>query len=193
MNANELKKARTAYLKQRYNCESGAKVDALGNRVRMLLTFEQWLDIWVSSGKFHLRGRTKGSYVMSRNGDIGHYEIGNVFIQQFSANVSESYKNRQRVYNSERQSATLSAQLHNPESSVRKALDSHEVKARKIASLKKSLADPSIRKFRSDSMRKQMSRPCTVDGITVFPSKKALAKALGFGKAGTRHPNFRYT
>lgn len=36
------------------------------------------------------------------------------------------------------------------------------------------------------------AKPCTVDGITIFESLAALAKALGYGKEGTRHPNFRY-
>lgn len=35
-------------------------------------------------------------------------------------------------------------------------------------------------------------KPCTVDGITIYPSYSALAKALGRGKNGTNHPNFRY-
>jgi hypothetical protein len=36
------------------------------------------------------------------------------------------------------------------------------------------------------------SKPCTADGVTVFPSLTALTKALGKGKTGTRSPNFRY-
>lgn len=37
------------------------------------LTFEQWWDIWQQSGYYHLRGKNKDSYVMSRYGDIGAY------------------------------------------------------------------------------------------------------------------------
>ena len=37
-----------------------------------------------------------------------------------------------------------------------------------------------------------LSKPCTVDGITLYPNLKALSLALGQGKAGTNHPNFRY-
>lgn len=36
------------------------------------------------------------------------------------------------------------------------------------------------------------SRPCTIDGITIYPSLRALGKALGSGKSGARHPNFRF-
>jgi len=39
---------------------------------------------------------------------------------------------------------------------------------------------------------KARSKECTVDGITIFPSQKALAKALGHGLAGTRSPTFKY-
>jgi hypothetical protein len=37
------------------------------------------------------------------------------------------------------------------------------------------------------------SNPCTVDGITIYPSLKALVAALGSGKTGRKHPNFRFT
>lgn len=35
-------------------------------------------------------------------------------------------------------------------------------------------------------------KPCTVDGVKIYPSRKALAEDLGWGKAGARSPNFRY-
>lgn len=38
----------------------------------------------------------------------------------------------------------------------------------------------------------RVSKPCTVDGITIYPSLGALIKALGGGKAGRKHPNLRY-
>lgn len=36
------------------------------------------------------------------------------------------------------------------------------------------------------------SRPCTVDGVTIFESVKALCAALGKGKAGLRSPSFKF-
>jgi hypothetical protein len=53
------------------------------------LTFEEWWDIWQSSGFWHLRGNRKGQYVMSRYQDQGDYEVGNVFIQLFENNFRE--------------------------------------------------------------------------------------------------------
>lgn len=35
-------------------------------------------------------------------------------------------------------------------------------------------------------------KPCTVDGITIYESKKDLEKALGRGKLGSRSPNFKF-
>lgn len=53
------------------------------------LTFEEWCQIWVDSGKWEQRGCKRGQYVMSRKGDVGAYEIGNVFIQLTESNASQ--------------------------------------------------------------------------------------------------------
>jgi len=36
-------------------------------------------------------------------------------------------------------------------------------------------------------------QPCTVDGITIYPSRKSLIDALGQGCLGVKNPDFRYT
>lgn len=36
------------------------------------------------------------------------------------------------------------------------------------------------------------SKPCTIDGVTIYPSVVSLIAANGQGKSGLRHPNFRY-
>lgn len=71
------------------------KVDAAGKPVEFKLTFEEWLAVWVASGKLDQRGHKKGQYCMSRYNDIGHYEVGNVFIQLHSDNVREAQTGRQ--------------------------------------------------------------------------------------------------
>lgn len=43
-------------------------------------TFAEWWSVWQKSGKYPERGRGKGRYVMSRPGDTGPYEMGNVLI-----------------------------------------------------------------------------------------------------------------
>lgn len=55
----------------------------------MLLTFEEWLNIWEESGKISLRGNRGGQYVMSRYHDKGDYEVGNVHITLFENNIAE--------------------------------------------------------------------------------------------------------
>ena len=69
----------------------GAKYARLCQKIEFKLTFKQWLDIWLSSGNWHQRGKSQGCYVMSRINDLGHYEVGNVFIQRQEDNHSETY------------------------------------------------------------------------------------------------------
>lgn len=38
----------------------------------------------------------------------------------------------------------------------------------------------------------QKMKPCTVDGVTIYPSKMALIAALGCGKLGSRSPTFQF-
>lgn len=56
------------------------------------LSFEQWWDIWSSSGVYALRGCGIGKYVMARNGDIGPYAVGNVRIALWRDNLDEGPK-----------------------------------------------------------------------------------------------------
>lgn len=67
---------------------------------------------------------------------------------------------------------------------TRKALNRPEVRARHLAVC-------SSYEFRTKISSAQ-SKPCTVDGFTIYPSRKALISALGQGFAGKMHPNFRY-
>lgn len=60
------------------------------------LTFEEWWKIWSESGKWNVRGREKGGWVMGRLGDKGPYAIGNVVICNHSENakVAQSHARR---------------------------------------------------------------------------------------------------
>lgn len=62
------------------------------------LTFEQWLNWWISTGHINEKGRQKGKFCMSRKGDIGPYSLENIFCQLHSDNTSQSiqglHKNR---------------------------------------------------------------------------------------------------
>lgn len=44
------------------------------------ISFKDWWDIWQKSGKWELRGRGQGKYVMARYGDTDGYSVENVYI-----------------------------------------------------------------------------------------------------------------
>lgn len=63
--------------------------DAKRRGVIWLLTYEEWLKIWMDSGHWHERGCKKGQYVMARYGDKGPYAVDNVRIVLVETNNSE--------------------------------------------------------------------------------------------------------
>jgi len=63
------------------------KSNARTRGIAFFLTFEEWLAIWIESGKLDQRGRGAEKFCMCRNGDIGSYEVGNVFIGTGRENV----------------------------------------------------------------------------------------------------------
>jgi hypothetical protein len=78
---------------------------------------------------------------------------------------------------------------------------SDESKKRMSQSARKTRQDPAVRARMSlaqqtSEARKAynatMNKPCTVDGIKIFPSRKALMAELGANKNGSGHPGFRY-
>lgn len=58
------------------------------------LTFDQWLSIWTSSGRWNERGTRRGQYVMARFGDAGPYAIGNVEIVRAEKNNSDGNRGK---------------------------------------------------------------------------------------------------
>jgi hypothetical protein len=68
------------------------KQNAKNRGIEWGLTFSQWWDLWESSGKWDLRGKYKGGYVMGRHGDEGPYAVGNVVICTHRENVMEREK-----------------------------------------------------------------------------------------------------
>lgn len=70
----------------------GQKSHSKTRGIEFNLTFNEWITIWLQSGHWHERGKGKGTYVMSRIGDKGPYEVGNVFIQSNYDNVIQAQK-----------------------------------------------------------------------------------------------------
>lgn len=83
----------TKALKQYRNHKDGAKV----RNIPFLLTFEDWLNIWITSGKYDKRGRNKGQYVMCRKNDAGPYAIGNVYIETNAHNTRDAWLGKRRI------------------------------------------------------------------------------------------------
>lgn len=74
-------KHRRDYMQQKWN--------ASRRKIEFNLTYSEWLEIWESSGKLDQRGKGVGTYCMSRFGDKGAYEVGNVYITTSEANIRE--------------------------------------------------------------------------------------------------------
>ena len=70
------------------------KDNARRRKIYFLLSFEEWKDIWEQSGHWEERGRGIEQYCMSRIGDIGPYEVGNVFIQLRTDNSNDATKGK---------------------------------------------------------------------------------------------------
>lgn len=77
--ATEQAKFLKAYRMQKSNSRT--------RKVPFLLSFEQWLTIWTESEKLNQRGRGAKKFCMCRHGDVGPYELGNVFIGTGGENV----------------------------------------------------------------------------------------------------------
>lgn len=73
-----------ARLRKQFGCHKG---DAKRRGIAFLLTFDEWLGIWKTSGRLKQRGHGRGRYVMARRGDRGGYEMGNVEIILFEENA----------------------------------------------------------------------------------------------------------
>lgn len=68
--------------------------DRNGHKIEVKLTFEEWLQIWLDSGKLHLRGRGAGKFCMGRHDDLGDYEVGNVSIVPWEQNSADAKRGR---------------------------------------------------------------------------------------------------
>jgi hypothetical protein len=66
--------------------------------IPFLFTFEQWLGMWVDSGKWHLRGKGGEGYVMARKGDVGPYSVENVEILTAAQNSRDAHRNGRHIY-----------------------------------------------------------------------------------------------
>ncbi len=73
------------------------KQAAKARGIAWLMPFEEWIDVWVSSGMLSHRGRGVDKYVMARYGDIGPYSKTNVEIILHQKNSSDARTNHPKT------------------------------------------------------------------------------------------------
>jgi hypothetical protein len=117
-----------AYTQQKSNAKQRGVVFAI--------TFDEWKQIWLDSGKWEQRGRGAEKYCMCRKGDAGCYEVGNVFVGLNKHNVRDgnlgkvmSEKTRQLI------SAANTGKAHPWSAGERNPMHRPQVKAKLSASI----------------------------------------------------------
>lgn len=100
---------------------------------------------------------------------------GQVRSEETRANLSKALKGKKFKSGADRKPVSAEARENIRQARIGKK-HSEEAKA-------------NMRKSRDMSVN---NRACTVDGITIYPSVKAMVAALGSGKNSRRSPNFRY-
>jgi hypothetical protein len=101
--------------------------------------------------------------------------VGQVRSEETRANISRALKGKKFKSGADRKPMSAEAKEN-----IRKA---------RIGKKHSEEAKANMRKSRDMSVN---NRACTVDGITIYPSVKAMVAALGSGKNSRRSPNFRY-
>ena len=61
------------------------------------MSYEEWLEMWLLSGKWEERGRKSGQYCMCRLGDTGPYSKKNCFIGLTDNNQQERWEDARKV------------------------------------------------------------------------------------------------
>ena len=61
--------------------------------------YEEWLELWLVSGKWEQRGREPSSYCMCRYGDVGPYSYRNCFIATNEENQRQRWEGREKITN----------------------------------------------------------------------------------------------
>lgn len=77
-----------------FGCFTRQKASAKQRGVPFAMTFEQWLNVWTTSGKLRERGAGTGRYVMGRHFDRGGYSSSNVSIIPHEQNLRDGAVNR---------------------------------------------------------------------------------------------------
>lgn len=80
---------RKAYDDQRRHAESRG--------ISWEFSYEDWLEMWLISGKWHERGRESGQYCMCRYGDVGPYSYKNCYIDLTDNNQQNRWVDARKI------------------------------------------------------------------------------------------------
>lgn len=75
------------------------KRQAASRGIPWLFTYEDWLEVWLVSGKWLDRGRSPEQFCMCRYGDVGPYSLKNCFISTNEHNQRERWEGKEKVTN----------------------------------------------------------------------------------------------
>ena len=75
------------------------KRHAEARNIEWLFTYEEWLEKWLVSGKWHERGRKLEQFCMCRFGDEGPYSTRNCFISTNQENLMQRWEGREKITN----------------------------------------------------------------------------------------------
>ena len=116
---------------------------------------------------------------------------------------SEEVKIKQRA--AIKEALACSEVIEKMRQAQKEAQNRPEVKIKKSVATKITLSRPEVKAKQREAAREvnarvevkinrivAASKPCTIDGEIIYESRKQLVEALGLGKNGFKHPNFRY-
>lgn len=133
-------------LKSAFYCQ---KAVAKARNILFLLTFDEWLKIWINSGHLPERGRGKGKYCMARPGDVGPYSVDNVKIILFGDNTREAHVGRVHSEETKKKQSELSKNRRHSEKTKTKMSVSHTGKP-KTAEHRENLRQSKLRYLQTE-------------------------------------------
>lgn len=82
---------RKAYDDQRHH--------ALERKIPWAFCYDEWLEMWLVSGKWGSRGREPSQFCMCRVGDTGPYSVRNCFIATNEENCRQRWEGVEKITN----------------------------------------------------------------------------------------------
>lgn len=157
LSKEQIKQAKLKYQDYRANCRK--RINKFNLTIEFRLTYDEWIDIWLTSGHWHERGMARNQYVMSLINNKGNYEVGNL---QINLGKDATLKS----INSPEYQASRQAMLRSPEYQANQKIAMEKLHQDPVYIAKKTLA-----------VQKACSKQISCDGV-IYSSGRAAALAL---------------